>query len=386
MLVLLYRLTRTQATLVRLIGFALIAWTVIAVDHHSPGASGRDLVVSISFGVATLAWAAWMTRPARFAHLTWELAAMAAAGGVLCGASPDSAASAFVFVAVVAAGVRTNFARASLVLATGVLALAGSALLFNGSALGVLAYSLGLAASLLAGTNARQSVDRADQAELLLAQQQRSHEEQLRLTRLEESTRIAREIHDVLAHALAGLVIQLEATAALIEQGTDREQILERVHRAHELAREGLEETREAVGVLRGEPISTRAALEQLVSDYRTSAEAPAALTIDGAFGRAIARITQEALTNARKHAPGAAVKVTLHAGEHSDDEVSLFVEDLPPSGSRRGSALAVSGGGYGLQGMRERAQLLGGTLEAGAGNGGWRVALRLPTVREDAE
>ena len=81
---------------------------------------------------------------------------------------------------------------------------------------------------------------RAEQAELLLAQTQRSHEEQLRAARLEESTRIAREIHDVLAHTLAGLTIQLEATSSLIEQGADRDTVLARVQRAHALAREGL--------------------------------------------------------------------------------------------------------------------------------------------------
>jgi signal transduction histidine kinase len=128
--------------------------------------------------------------------------------------------------------------------------------------LGLLAYALGFAASALGASNSRQSVKRAEQAELLLAQSQRSHEEQLRATRLAESTRIAREIHDVLAHALAGLTIQLEATTALIEQGAERDAVLARVRRAHELAREG-------------------------------------------------------------KHAPGAAVSVAVHAGGRPDDEVS---------------------------------------------------------------
>ena len=122
--------------------------------------------------------------------------------------------------------------------------------------LGLLAYSLGFSAGLLAASGRRQSVERAEQAELLLAQTQRSHEEQLRAARLEESTRIARDIHDVLAHALAGLTIQLEATSALIEQGADRDRILARVQRAHELAREGLRETRRAVGALRGDAVA----------------------------------------------------------------------------------------------------------------------------------
>jgi signal transduction histidine kinase len=232
-------------------------------------------------------------------------------------------------------------------------------------------------------------VVRAEQAELLLAQTQRSHEEQLRAARLEETTRAAREIHDVLAHALAGLTIQLEATSSLIEQGADRDAVLARVRRAHELAREGLRETRLAVGALRGDPVSAPRGIEALVAEYRTTTDAAAQLTIDGdrarlagPTGQAVLRVVQEALTNVRKHAPGADVSVTVHAGQESDDEVVVRVDDHP-SGSVGGpspaGSLATAGGGYGLQGMRERAEALGGTVSAGAEGDGWRVELRLP-------
>ncbi len=146
-----------------------------------------------------------------------------------------------------------------------------STLVYAGSGLGLLAYALGLLAASLAGSNRREAQVRTDQAELLLAQSQRSHEEQLRAARLEESTRIAREIHDVLAHTLAGLTIQLEATSSLLEQGAARDAILARVQRAHTLARDGLAETRRAVGALRGDPIAAPAGLEALVTDYRAT-------------------------------------------------------------------------------------------------------------------
>ena len=136
--------------------------------------------------------------------------------------------------------------------------LALGVLIYDQAAIEVLAYGLGLIAVLLAGANGRQVVGRAEEAELLLAQVQRSREEQLRAARLEESARIAREIHDVLAHALAGLTIQLEATSSLLESGADRSVVLERLRRAHALAREGLEETRRAVGVLRSEGLRRR--------------------------------------------------------------------------------------------------------------------------------
>ncbi len=371
--------------MVRLIGLALVSWTVVAAHHHAPGVSGRGLLISVLFALCVAAWLTWTIRPAPDHGLAPEIWVLAVAGGVLCGASPNSASSAFVFVAVVAAGVRAELPRAFVVVAVGILALALSVLIYDGSALGLLAYSLGLVAATLAGANARQAAAKAEQADLLLAQTQRSHEEELRAARLEESTRIAREIHDVLAHALAGLTIQLEATSSLLDQGADPAAVKARVDRACSLAREGLRETRRAVGALRSGPTSTPAAIEALVEEYRAS-DGDADLTIDGdtsclagPVGEAVLRIVQEALTNVRKHAPGASVSVGLHAGDRADTDCVLVVDDRPNGGVRVSSSLAATGGGYGVQGMRERAQALGGTLSAGAYGDGWRVELHVP-------
>jgi signal transduction histidine kinase len=387
--VLLTRLDRRPAAFVRLAGLVLICWSVLHADHH-PGGHGRGLVISVLFAATVISWLWWTVHPTR-ERITPDLWLMAGAGGMLVGASPDSAASAFVFVAVVTAGVRVELSDAVPVAVWGAVALAVSDAIYHRIGIGLLAYALGFAASSLAASNSRQSVQRAEQAELLLAQSQRSHEEQLRTARLEESTRIAREIHDVLAHALAGLTIQLEATSVLIERGADPDEVLARVHRAHELAREGLRETRLAVGALRGDTVSAPGAVEALVADYRTGADAPAELTIDGnrdrlagPTGHAVLRVVQEALTNVRKHAPGAEVSVAVHAGAQAGDEVVVVVQDRPtaPSlarGQAGSSSLAATGGGYGLEGMRERARGLGGTLSAGAAGDGWRVELHLP-------
>ena len=235
---------------------------------------------------------------------------LAIAGGVLAGAAPDSAASAFVFMAVVAAGVRVEMRGRVLIVALGALALAATVLAYDGSGIGVLAYTLGFIATRSRPRTAASRSMRAEQAELLLAQTQRSHEEQLRAARLEESTRIAREIHDVLAHTLAGLTIQLEATSALIEQGADRDTVLARVQRAHELAREGLARpgARSARCAASGAGIGgDRGARGRVPRERRAAVE----LTVDGDPGRlagptgqAVMRVVQEALTNVRKHAP----------------------------------------------------------------------------------
>jgi signal transduction histidine kinase len=371
----LLRFDRRTATIVRLLALVLIGWTVVG-SHPAPSASGRGLVILcllIAEVAAFLWWTAW---PFSERGVTPDLYVMAIGGGVLIAASPNSAASAFVFVALVAAAVRVEIPRALPLLALSLLALAVSVLVYDNGALGLLAYSLGFAAALLAASNARQSVARAEQAELLLAQTQRSQEEQLRAARLEESTRIAREIHDVLAHALAGLTIQLEATQSLLEQGADRDAILARVRRAHALAREGLVETRRAVGALRGEAVAVPDAIRSLVDEY----DGDASLGIDGDLhrlsgpaGLTLVRAVQEALTNVRKHAPGANVSVMVDA---AGAELVAIVSDRVNGAS---PPPAQTGRGYGLQGMRERAQSLGGTVSAGATADGWRVELRLP-------
>jgi signal transduction histidine kinase len=382
----LYRLEYRYATPIRLIGLALIVYSILD-SSHPPGTSSRGVVTAVFLIVAGLAWLLWTLWPRgeRLGMIAPVL--LAGAGGVVLGASPDSASSAFVFVAVAAAAVRKPLREALPVLVAGALALGISDLIYDQSGLGYLAYMLGLTATLFGAANARGSLVRAEQAELLLGETQRSHEEQVRVARLEEQARIAREIHDVLAHALAGLAIQLEATASLIEHGADRDELLTRVRHAHELAREGLRETRHAVGALRGDAVSVPERLEALVAEYQAGGEGTAELRIegdrprlDGATGDAVFRVAQEALTNVRKHARGADVSMTLHAGKSAGGDLLLVVADENghtdpgPAGG-----VADTGGGFGLRGMHERAALLGGTLTAGPNGRGWRVELRLP-------
>jgi hypothetical protein len=210
-----------MAAVIRLAGLAVISWTMVH-GNPAPGTSGRRLLITVLFAAAVVAWLWWTHWPIRERGLTPDLYVLAAAGGVLIGTSPRSASAAFVFVAAVAAAVRVPLERALIVTAIGALATAVSTIVYDRGALALLAYVLGFVAAALAASNARQSIDRAEQAELLLAQTQRSYEEQLRTARLEGSARIAREIHDVLAHTLAGLTIQLEATSALLQNGADR--------------------------------------------------------------------------------------------------------------------------------------------------------------------
>jgi signal transduction histidine kinase len=369
--------------LLRLAGLAAVIWSILN-SNVAPATGGRGLVVLIAFIPAVIAWIVWTAWSSRQTFMTADLYVLAICGGVIQGADPSSAASVFTFVVAMGAAARCGLLYGLLMAALGAAAVGATAIVYDQAALPVLAYALGFAATTLGGYNIRQSRVRLEQTELLLAQTQRSHEEQLRSARLAESARIARDIHDVLAHTLAGLVIQLEATDALLANGTDSETIRARVQRAHGLAREGLQEARRAVGALRGDApaaVSAGAAIAALIEQYEHPIDFELRgdeSRLEGQVGEAALRVIQEALTNIRKHAPGSAVTVELTVG---DATLELTVENRVLVSVTRPS-LAASGGGYGLRGMRERAAELGGTLSAGPIDDGWRVALRLPLQR----
>ncbi|MFE3650213.1 sensor histidine kinase [Streptomyces sp. NPDC059101] len=231
----------------------------------------------------------------------------------------------------------------------------------------------------LAGYVVRLDAEARGNAQRLLAQERAARKAEAETAAFAERGRIAREIHDILAHSLSAQLVHLEAARQLIQRSTDleadREQLLERVVACRGMAREGLDGTREALSALRGEMIPVEDFLRRLTAAEGTQLEVVGEQRVLSAeAGLAVRRVAQEALTNARKHAPGAQVRVRL---EYADDNVGLVVRD---SGGRgKPGELAQSGSGYGLLGMRERAELLGGTLESGPDEEGFVVRLRVP-------
>ncbi|MFI2612705.1 sensor histidine kinase [Kitasatospora sp. NPDC018619] len=234
----------------------------------------------------------------------------------------------------------------------------------------------------LLGYLLRLDIEARGTARRLLVQERAARAAEAESAALAERARIAREIHDVLAHSLSAQLVHLEAARLMLDAGKDREQIRERVVAARRMAQDGLAETRQALSALRGELTPVGEFLVELAGRERC------ALTVTGTprplaaeAGLAVRRTAQEAVTNVRKHAPGARSAVELR---YLDGAVELEVRnDRPPRGQSAGGAasqeLAGSGSGYGLRGMRERAELLGGTLQAGPEDGGWRVLLRVP-------
>ncbi|MEU3187520.1 histidine kinase [Streptomyces sp. NPDC006923] len=258
-------------------------------------------------------------------------------------------------------------------------ALAGYTLVDSGTWLTTAITTGGL---VLGGYVLRLDAEARGNAQRLLAQERAARAAEAESAALAERARIARDIHDVLAHSLSAQLVHLEAARLRIErepQGPFRDQILERVVAARSMASEGLAETRQALSALRGEMAPLGEYLRELATVDAAEVEiAGEPRPLPAEASQTVRRVVQEALTNVRKHAPGARVRIRLTYGT---DEVALDVCDSGGSGPGP-AGLGASGSGYGLLGMRERAELLGGTLEAGPGSPdekGFTVRLRVP-------
>jgi signal transduction histidine kinase len=254
----------------------------------------------------------------------------------------------------------------------------------------------------------RRGRESQDRTELLMAQLQDAREAEAAAAALAERGRIAGELHDVLAHALSGLAIQLQGARKLADREAASPALRGALERSAELAREGLADARQAVGALRGDRLPTVDQVGALVEDFRRDTGAEATLRIDGTprplpadASLALFRGAQEALTNVTRYAPGTSVAVTVR---YAPDRTILAVEDHvqpagPPAagtgdlaGASGGTApgsgagaptgnplLAEAGGGHGLTAMRERATRAGGSARAGPTAGGWLVELEVP-------
>jgi signal transduction histidine kinase len=203
----------------------------------------------------------------------------------------------------------------------------------------------------------------------------------------DERQRIAREIHDVIAHSLA--VTMLHLTGARLALGRDPKEAESALLEAERLGRESLAEIRRTVGLLAPEgtgtaaPMPNAADIPDLVREFESAGlDVDFELTGDvaslsPAIGLALYRVAQESLSNVVRHAPGAPTSMSLIVGP---DEVRLRVRNRVAAG-----ATPNPNGGLGVRGMEERVTLLGGTLRAGPDGAAWCVDAELPRVLETA-
>jgi signal transduction histidine kinase len=226
--------------------------------------------------------------------------------------------------------------------------------------------------------------DRRRTARIRAAEERERAEREQELTIAEERTRIARELHDSAGHAINNILVQAGAARVLHDRDPARSR--EALAAVEEVARETLDDIDRIVGALRaGEPAELAPlpgtdGIGDLVERHR-AAGFEFSLRLEGERGRAIPhpvdgaayRIAQEALTNAARHGTGSAEIVVERGAERLELTVT---NPVAPEGD------APEGGGRGILGMRERAALLGGTLEAGRERGRFRVHAVLPYDR----
>ena len=409
--------SRVDPPTIQAVRIIVLVMVIVTVPLSTPdlGQGGLGIAVAVALAVSAISWVAWQFSGNRGQLWVILLIIMGAAGGALAGLSSLSTAVAVGFVVTGSAGARLSLQASLAVTAETIAAFFIAAIVSHAPIAAVIGWSTGFLGMWAFGLTRRAYILRAVEAEEALEQARRAHTAETQAAALAERARIAREIHDVLAHALAAVSVNLQAAEGLLDavpdKGPELAKAVECVQRAGALTKEGMSETRNAIlalrdddasapagyaaqpagrtegaavtssaGSRRGEQLTSR--LQALADEHGAAGDAAVKLTVAGTprpltpeGAMAVYRTAQEALTNARKHAPGQPVCISV---TYLPDDVTLLVSSALPDPGQAGP-LARAGTGYGLTGLRERAALTGGTLTAGPAGSQWQVRLRLP-------
>jgi len=364
---------------------------VVAFTSGWPGpAALAAQIVALAISVVLLAWWVPTDRRAplrvRYAPLLpYGLAAMIIACGIASATRTGGVFYLLGGLAAFSAGSDTGPAAGYAVTALGIAATEVTGVAAGTGAEAMIKYPLGLVIGLAIGCSLRASRVQAEQSAVLLAQAGQLRAEQAQVAALDERARIAREIHDVLAHSLGALGLQIQTARAILAERHDEEKADEILSQAQRMADDGLTETRRAIQALRGQTLPLPEGLAELSIDHElrhgtavnfTISGEPSTLPADAQV--AITRTAAEALVNAAKHAPGQPVEITL---DYRSGSTALTVRNRLGGGAAagRGTRFATANGRYGLAGMRERLLLLDGTLAAGPDGSDWAVTATVP-------
>ncbi|MCX7522935.1 histidine kinase [Microbacterium sp. STN6] len=234
----------------------------------------------------------------------------------------------------------------------------------------------------LAGALLARSRAQAERLRLLSAELEREREQHAALAAAAERARITRDLHDILAHTLSSIAVQAGAAQQQLDETSPARASVEQVMAS---AQEGLSEVRALLAATRdGRPGSTHPhpGIDQLpaltAADGARLVVTGSVIPLPAGLSLAAFRIVQEALTNARKHAAGASVSVSV---DYRADALQLTIEN--PLGS---AAALPSATGLGLHGMAERAAAHGGSVVAGPSEGRWLVRAELPYATASGE
>jgi signal transduction histidine kinase len=357
--------------------FGTVALTVVFVisltTDPKPGLHGDGPWVAL--GLAAFVAGVWESVPARELSDRRRMAGLALVGAaavLLTVLQPKSAIYGAVYYVVIVAAVGLA-TRPALLLSGAVLVAESVAIAVSASdpAGSIVAILLSIIPWFLVMRLVGQLHDEREE----LRESRAAHAESAALA---ERGRVARDMHDVLAHSLSALALQLEGARLLARDRDADPEVVAAVERAHHLAADGLAEARDAIAALRGEMLPGPERLEHLADAFAgdctlTVTGTPRELGSEARL--AIYRTAQEALTNVLRHSDFERVDLRL---AYEKGGTRLAVED---HGARAPVTVggASPGGGYGLTGMRERAELLGGSLTAEPTADGFRVELWLP-------
>jgi signal transduction histidine kinase len=252
----------------------------------------------------------------------------------------------------------------------------------------ILATNAGAAFFFLVGVLLRTEREQRERIGGLLRELEAGRDAERAAAAAAERGRMAREMHDVLAHTLSGLSLHLEGSRLLARTTGADPQLSATIDRASALARAGLSEARRAVRALRDDQVPGPELLDSLIDQHRLASTGQVACTILGTpaslppdAALAVYRTAQEALSNVRKHAPGADVDVEL---VWEPAAVRLMISNTAAprpldAGTVDGGPPQTADAGFGLSAMAERARLAGGEVEAGPQGAGFRVRLVIP-------
>jgi signal transduction histidine kinase len=361
----------------------VVVVTVTFSSGRNPGIPVRDVAAVVAVGAFALGTLGALTARYRRAAVRVIFAVLlVASSAALMGLHPDGPGLAGLLAGVVLLVPRVP-ARFPIALSIAGITCLAAAAVAVGHGSPTLALLSAIAIIGFPGMTllARRLGQAGDQAERLLIELEGTRAAQARAAGLAERQRLAREMHDVLAHSLSGLLLQLEGARMLVAGNPGDPRLPGVIERAHHLGKSGLEEARRAIGMLRDDELPGPGRLGVLTTRFQEASGVPCQFTVSGQAhelpseaGLAVYRVAQEALTNITRHA--CPERVEVHLG-YEPGGTRLTVENFA---MRSEVPLGASdGSGYGLTGMRERAELLGGELTAAMTGGGFRVELRVP-------
>ncbi len=360
-----------------------LAAVVIAVgtvvDGLPEGSPAAVAVVALTI-VALTGWIASLDDRLVGPPLVAALLATGLAGAALDLIHPSGPGFILAFMAMAGLGLRVP--RRAAIIGGGIVLAAASAaeaLTSEHPVSAALNLAMGAGFLLLATAFAAANRDARARAEELLRAQQEAKAATERAAVLSERSRLARELHDILAHTMSGLSVQLEGARLMAERTSADPRLVQQIAAAQVATRSGLVNARQAVATLRGDRLPGWQDVAELVEQARlrglvaTMTVVGEPHAVSGQTDLTLYRCVQESLTNATKHAgPGSHVAVTV---TWSDEAVVVEVVD-----DGGGQVLAPPpSGGYGLGGLAERAAALGGHCESGPHARGWRVRMSLP-------